>query len=85
MCLSLTCYMFEMSKWFDLHFAMSKISKGKILKLSLVSKSDVYNAWTQQVIDVASKTLLILFLSFASWNEIFMFASCTNWCGTSQI
>ena len=85
MCLSLTCYMFEMSKWFDLYFAMSKISKGKILKLSLVSKSDVYNAWTQQVIDVASKTLLILFLSFASWNEIFMFASCTNWYGTSQI
>ena len=31
-------YMSEMSKWFDVHFAMSKISKGKILKLSLVPK-----------------------------------------------
>ena len=48
---SLTCYMSEMNKWFDVHVAMSKISKDKILKLSLVSKSDVFNVWTQQVID----------------------------------
>ena len=46
MCSSLTCYMSEMSMWFDVHFAMSKISKGKILKLSPVSKSDVFNVWT---------------------------------------
>ena len=55
MCLSLTYYMSEMSKWFDVRFAMSKISKNKILKLALVSKSDVFNVWTQQVIGVASK------------------------------
>ena len=55
MYLSLTCYLSEMNKWFDVHFAMSKINKGKILKLSLVSKSDVFNAWTQQVADVANK------------------------------
>ena len=41
MYLSLT-YLSEMNKWFDVHFAMSKISKGKILKLSLVCKSDVF-------------------------------------------
>ena len=40
MCLILTCYISELSKWFDLHIAMSKISKGKILKLRLVSKSE---------------------------------------------
>ena len=45
MCLSLTCYMSEMSKWFDVHFKMSKIRKGKILKLNLESKSDVFNVW----------------------------------------
>ena len=45
MCLSLTCYMSEMSKWFDVLFSMSKISKGKILKLSLVSNSEVFNVW----------------------------------------
>ena len=28
---------------------MPKISKGKILKLSLVSKSAVFNVWTSQV------------------------------------
>ena len=44
-----------MSKGFDVLFAMSKISKGKILKLSLVSKSDIFNDWTQQVIDAGSK------------------------------
>ena len=37
MCLSLTRYMSEMGKWFEVHFAMSKISGSKILKLSLVS------------------------------------------------
>lgn len=42
--LNLTCYMSDMSKGFDVHFAMYKISKGKILKLILVSKSDVFNA-----------------------------------------
>ena len=41
MCLNLTCYVPKMSKWFDVHFAMSKISKGMILQLSLVVKSDV--------------------------------------------
>ena len=55
MCVSLTCYMSEMSKWFDVHFTMSKISKGKILKLNLESKSDVFNVWTQRVMAVASK------------------------------
>ena len=40
MCLILTCHISELSKWFDLHIAMSKIIKGKILKLRLVSKSD---------------------------------------------
>ena len=49
--LNLTCYMSDMSKGFDVHFAMYKISKGKILKLILVSKSDVFNACNQQVID----------------------------------
>ena len=85
MCLSLTCYMSEMSKWFDVHFKMSKIRKGKILKLNLESKSDVFNVWAQQVMDVASKAWLILFLIFAFWHEIFMFASSTNQYGTSQI
>ena len=46
MCLSLTCHMSEMSKWFDVHFAMPKISKSKVLKLIFVSKSDVFNVWT---------------------------------------
>ena len=46
MCLSLTCYMSELSKLFDVHFAMSKISKGKILKLIFGSKSDVFKVWT---------------------------------------
>ena len=58
MCLSLMFQLYvmsEMSKWIDIHFAMSKINKGKILKLSLVSKSDIFNVWTQQVTDVASK------------------------------
>ena len=40
------CYMSEMSKWFDVHSAMSKIRKGKISKLSVVFKSDVFNVWT---------------------------------------
>ena len=65
MCLSLRCYMSEKSKWFDVHFAMSKISKGKVLRLLLVSKSDVSNVWTLQVIDAASKTWFILFLNFS--------------------
>ena len=60
---------------------MSKISKGKISKLSLMS--DVFNVWTWQVIDVASKEWFILFLNFAFWHEIFMFGSSLNWCGTS--
>ena len=34
--------MSEMSKWFDVHFVMFKINKGKILKLSLVSKFEVF-------------------------------------------
>ena len=54
MCFSLTCYMSDMSKWFIVQFAISKVSKGKILKLSLVSKSDVFDVWTQQM-DVACK------------------------------
>ena len=33
--------MSEMSNWFDVHFAMSKISNGKILKP--MSKLDVFN------------------------------------------
>ena len=45
-CVCSTCYMSDMSKGFDVLFAMSKISKGKILKLSLVSKSDIFNDWT---------------------------------------
>ena len=36
----------KMSNWFDVHFEMSIISKGKILKLSLTSKSDIFNVWT---------------------------------------
>ena len=35
MCLSLTCYMSEISNWFDVHFAISKFSKGMILKLHI--------------------------------------------------
>ena len=35
-----------MSNWFDVHFEMSRISKGKILKLSLAPKSDIFNVWT---------------------------------------
>ena len=81
MCLGLMCYMSEMSKWFDLHFAMSKINKGKILKLGPMSKSDVLNVWTQQVIDVAGKAWLILFPNFTFWYETF--ASFTNWYDTS--
>ena len=61
---------------------MSEVSKGKNLKFSLVSKSDVFNVGLSKQ-DVASKTWLILFLNFAFWHEIFMFASCTNWYGTS--
>ena len=79
--------MSEMSKWFDIHFAISKINKGEILKLSLVLKSDVFNAWTKQVIDIAIRRQawhgFILFLNFAFWHKIFMFASSTNWYGTS--
>ena len=40
------CYMSEMSKWFDVHSPMSKIRKGKVSKLSVVFKSDVFNVWT---------------------------------------
>ena len=36
-------YAATINKWFDVDFAMSKISKDKVLKLSLVSKSDVFN------------------------------------------
>ena len=39
-------YMSEMSKWFDVHSAMSQVRKGKISKLSVVFKSDVFNVWT---------------------------------------
>ena len=85
MCLSLRCYMSEKSKWFDVHFAMSKISKGKVLRLLLVSKSDVSNVWTLQVIDAASKTWFILFLNFSFQHEIFMFASSTSWYTTPEI
>ena len=46
MYLSLTCYLSEISKWFDVHFAISKFSKGMILKLHLVFQSDVCNVWT---------------------------------------
>ena len=45
-CLNLTCHVAEISKWLEVHFSMSKISKDKIPKLSLVSKSDVFNVQT---------------------------------------
>ena len=85
MCLTLTCYVSEKSKWFDVHFAMSRISKGKILRLILVSKSDVSNVWTLQVIDAASKIYFILFLNFPFYHEIFMFASSPSWYSTPEI
>ena len=40
------CYMSEMSKWFDVHSPMSKIRKGKVSKLSVVFRSDVFNVRT---------------------------------------
>ena len=45
MCLSWTGYMSEIDKWFEVHFAMSKISKSEISKLILVSKTDVFSVW----------------------------------------
>ena len=44
-----------MSKWFDVYFAVSKITKGKILKLSLVSKSDIFNVGRSTKIETLSK------------------------------
>lgn len=49
--LTLTCYMPDMSIGFDAHFEMYKNIEGKILKLILLPKSDVFKACNQQVID----------------------------------